>query len=270
MVRLISWASGIIKDTTGVSLEGRVGKETNDMRSVGGNGFGKGVDSGFVGVDEVVAGNAGFHHAVGVRASSILSSVWVVFFLADTTVINDEIEGVFWVSTIETSIIRTAVNQHLFRKNNLTISSDVPGGFNGSNDSESPTASTLSLVLDRVHDGSPVSGIGSGGLFQVGFSNVSLTESQFRLGLQQKLVLEFFPGPIRVEVDSLSVSGQSQIEFSIVLFNFFQVVQENLFPISFINHASEAFLELKLEFFPSLVMRQRGRSHSKKCQSDDE
>ena len=66
MVRLVSWASGIIKDTARVPLEGRVGKKTNDVRSIGGNGFGKGVDSGFVGVDEVVAGNAGFHHAVGV------------------------------------------------------------------------------------------------------------------------------------------------------------------------------------------------------------
>merc|ERR1712018_514419 len=183
------------------------------MRSIGGNGFGKGVNSRFVGVDEVVAGDTGFHHTVGVRASSVLSSVWVVFFLADTTIINDEIEGIFWVSTIATSIIRTAVDQHLFRKDNLAISSNVPGGFDGSNNSESPTASALSLVLDRVHDGSPVSRIRSRGLLQVGFSDISLTESQFRLGLQQKLVLEFFP---------------------------------------------------------SLVMRQRGRSHSKKCQSDDE
>merc|ERR1712098_670549 len=47
MVRLVSWASGIIKDTAGVPLEGGVGKETDDVRSVGGNGFGKGVDSRF-------------------------------------------------------------------------------------------------------------------------------------------------------------------------------------------------------------------------------
>ena len=66
MVRLVSWASGIIKDTTGVPLEGRVGKETNDVGSIGGNGFGKGFDSRFVGVDEVVAGDAGLHHAVSV------------------------------------------------------------------------------------------------------------------------------------------------------------------------------------------------------------
>ena len=59
MVRLVSWASGIIKDTAGVPLEGAVSVQVDGVRSMGGNGIGKMVDTLSLGVDVFVAGNAG-------------------------------------------------------------------------------------------------------------------------------------------------------------------------------------------------------------------
>ena len=104
---------------------------------------------------------------------TVASSVGVVRFHGGTSNIDDVIQSTINPSTVTVS--NAAINQHLFSKDNLAVTSHVPGGFHGSDSSESPAASAGSLVLDGVHDGPPVSGIGSGGLFQVGFSDVSLT-----------------------------------------------------------------------------------------------
>ena len=70
MVIRVFGAAWIIKDTAGVPLEGAVSVQVDGVRSMGGNGIGKMVDSLSLSVDVFVAGNAGSWHAVGVVAVS--------------------------------------------------------------------------------------------------------------------------------------------------------------------------------------------------------
>lgn len=92
-------------------------------------------------------------------ASSISSSVWVGTFVLDTMVLH-EFEGIVHQSSITAHVAIAAgtVHQLLFGVVAESFAVHLAFGFHRSNGRESPTRTTLSLVLHNLDSsfGSPV------------------------------------------------------------------------------------------------------------------
>lgn len=141
-------------------------------------------------------------------ARSLDSSVWVSCFSLDT-VLLDVGESVVHPSTVTTvvSLSSGAINQLLFRQRGQWVTSNFVGGFNRGDSGESPTGTTLSLVLDWVNSSlsSPINTFTLGkSVFEEHF--VSLSSSERVTGV---LGQEFFLGEVRelVKSDTVSLSG---------------------------------------------------------------
>ncbi len=139
-------AAGRVEDTTGVELEAHA-------RSLNGNGDGDELDSLeevtlIAGLGGLVAGELDSGGAGGL-ADAITSGVGVVSTSADTTVLEDPLEGEVHETTIAALVTggARAVNELLLGDGDELVGLVEPSTLDGAGGRESPAGTALALVL---------------------------------------------------------------------------------------------------------------------------
>jgi len=192
------------------------------------NGLNQGV--GVVGRDISVGLDGDGRFARRGFARTILSSVGIVTFSAETTISNDEFESLVHQTTFATfvTIAAGAVNQFLFRQRDHggTAVFNHVISFNRASGREGPAGTALTLILDGgdLASSSPVNR--GGGLDgSIKLSNV-LGANEIVLDVDKAVVLsaEFVVGHITELVHGQFVSAFS---LGLVAANVVQVVTEN-------------------------------------------
>merc|ERR1711881_825597 len=158
VVELGGRASGFVVDTAGVHLERWVGSINGDRD--GSSGGGGSLESAFVtlGDSSDITTNVGFVKV----ALTILSSVRIGILSVKTTSRDNVLECIIHKTTVAThvSIGARAVNKLLLSKRSELAALGEVGTFGGSDSTESPAGSALTLILNGGHVslGSPVNG----------------------------------------------------------------------------------------------------------------
>ena len=184
------------------------------------NGDGLKSNSGLEGI-QVVGSDVNVLGDLGDRgaglARSILSSVRIRRFSAESSVLDDVLEGIIHQSSIASlvSVAAGAVNQLLFREGGELSGLEGDSSFNRSGGGERPARSALSLVLDGGHGVvlSPVNVVRDGdqSIHVQSDSGDGRVDSD---GLESSLLgLEFSKGQVSEFVDSQSPGAS----FSVVL-----------------------------------------------------
>ena len=145
-----SRALGLGDNTTGVVHE-------SGLLGIDGDGNWSLLDGGFqgrgrVGRDFMNTGDVNLSGVLGGVASSVSGSVGVVL-LEVLGVRLDVVHGVFLPSTVATSASGVAVNELLLSKRHEVSSGNLVVSLHGANSGEGPAGSTVTLVLDWVHNG---------------------------------------------------------------------------------------------------------------------
>merc|ERR1711881_480091 len=161
VVELGGRASGFVVDTAGVHLERWVGSINGDRD--GSSGGGGSLESAFVTLGNIsessdITTNVGFVKV----ALTILSSVRIGILSVKTTSRDNVLECIIHKTTVAThvSIGPRAVNKLLLSKRSELAALGEVGTFGGSDSTESPAGSALTLILNGGHVslGSPVNG----------------------------------------------------------------------------------------------------------------
>merc|ERR1711881_828497 len=158
VVELGRRASGFVVDTAGVHLERWVGSINGDRD--GSSGGGGSLESAFVtlGDSSDITTNVGFVKV----ALTILSSVRIGILSVKTTSRDNVLECIIHKTTVATHVSTgaRAVNKLLLSKRSELAALGEVGTFGGSDSTESPAGSALTLILNGGHVslGSPVNG----------------------------------------------------------------------------------------------------------------
>lgn len=102
-----------------------------------------------VGLGDVLpAGDLGSDVGSRELAGSADLSVWVRGIGIDSSVFDDVLVGIWWVSSVASLVDSVAVNELLHGELDERVSGDEPLGFNGFGGREGPARSALLLVVD--------------------------------------------------------------------------------------------------------------------------
>jgi hypothetical protein len=216
VVELLTTESGV-KDTTGVHLEYRLvsfdsNRYRSELKSSQKSIFGTGL--------YVIVSRESSNIRAGSFAVTVYTSVWVVRFSADSSVLNDEFESRVHEATVAAHVtVRTStVYELLFRERNEVVGRDKVSTFGRTGGTKCPTRTTLSLVLnssystarypiDRVIGREIGSSDGVGGT----------SANSFSIGVQTETGRsKFFPGLISESVQASGESRFTSVELGVV------------------------------------------------------